>query len=949
MEQHHAEDVGRILLDVHDQLKTLRASIESTDGTAGVVPGIHAIIAQAERDLQAKAELVLSSVVQSTTVSLPVVPGHRGPEMVRPGSGLSGWNDQSGGLGGGNNTMGGSSMGTRGPRSMLQAPQRTQSLVKDRLARAREMEYIHNPNTDDARKYMQDRFGIQEPSKPVPRSERVPRHAPGSRRRGKVSKPNRILPAKNRGDAHAPPPPIDDQDIEQGLLSLMNRGMLPSNVDLSAAFARGAAPVTQQPSAFHDRALDPSLRPGGPPRAPASSSMYGFNMSTIKLDVRNTPPKRRAAPPPEPQQTVATTQDLGAAAWPNGGGATAAADAAARGLAADVDKIRGYNELLDEYSLHQFIIRRGRALMDTPEFKSFQRSNEGRWGGILRVIEALEAMLTLFSVPMAFIDGMAVAKLAMDELAQLSTERLLECVANVDQVESLLRQPGRRFLGSNTAEGGGAGLAATLVQSQFRAYRCRSRYNMFMHQRDATVVIQRRWKQFQAMAAARGLLRRRRAENRSEWRRMREELQAGWASTKRKRRTEIHFHSISRDEQHRLGIPHFQARENMQLSRLCALADPLVDIVYVAPFEINDDVRSYYAKLLEVGGVRNPEMRFKVVVPENIHRFPEHTSLAAALLYSPRALRQIRRYVRGQTAYIVPGVVGPEDKTLALYLKIPLLAADPDAAAVLGSKSGSKRVFTAADVNIPAGAHDIYEEGELFVTIAKLIAAYPDVARWLVKLDDEWGGRGHCCLDVGATHELRNVVAELQGERNHFSKHDAGYWGRQEVQETARKRLMAVVPAAIRRHASISCPEVYPDWRRYVAGIERIGCVVEALPNETVGSPSASLFIEPDGTVNVIATHEQIFSAPFKFCGSVFPQQSAPHAAVRGAATAIGNVLFKKGVYGHVGVDFVAFWDPYVFIGERGGGERERSGVGLGGARWREAGAAPAIESGEGG
>jgi hypothetical protein len=166
---------------------------------------------------------------------------------------------------------------------------------------------------------------------------------------------------------------------------------------------------------------------------------------------------------------------------------------------------------------------------------------------------------------------------------------------------------------------------------------------------------------------------------------------------------------------------------------------------------------------------------------------------------------------------------------------------------------------------------------------------------------------------------------------------------------------MAVIPAAIRRHASISCPEVYPDWRRYVAGIERIGCVVEALPNETVGSPSASLFIEPDGTVNVIATHEQIFSAPFKFCGSVFPQQSAPHAAVRGAATAIGNVLFKKGVYGHVGVDFVAFWDPYVVIGERGvsesgaRAERERSGAGLGGARWRKVGAAPANESGGGG
>ena len=33
------------------------------------------------------------------------------------------------------------------------------------------------------------------------------------------------------------------------------------------------------------------------------------------------------------------------------------------------------------------------------------------------------------------------------------------------------------------------------------------------------------------------------------------------------------------------------------------LADPDVEIIYVSPFPLSDEVEEYYAKLLEVGGV----------------------------------------------------------------------------------------------------------------------------------------------------------------------------------------------------------------------------------------------------------------------------------------------------------------------------------------------------------
>ena len=138
-----------------------------------------------------------------------------------------------------------------------------------------------------------------------------------------------------------------------------------------------------------------------------------------------------------------------------------------------VEQIRGYNELLDEFSLHQFIIRRGRVLDSTPEFRSFKRTHAAQWGPITIVISALERLLTEYAVPTAYVDGQAVAQLASDELASANptTEALLQCIANIDQVAPLLKLPGQRFVGAH-----GRVAAAVAIQATFRMYLCRMMY-----------------------------------------------------------------------------------------------------------------------------------------------------------------------------------------------------------------------------------------------------------------------------------------------------------------------------------------------------------------------------------------------------------------------------------------------------------------------------------------
>jgi hypothetical protein len=44
-------------------------------------------------------------------------------------------------------------------------------------------------------------------------------------------------------DEMANPPPISEDDINKGMITLLNRGIIPKDVDLTPAFEKGAPPV----------------------------------------------------------------------------------------------------------------------------------------------------------------------------------------------------------------------------------------------------------------------------------------------------------------------------------------------------------------------------------------------------------------------------------------------------------------------------------------------------------------------------------------------------------------------------------------------------------------------------------------------------------------------------------------------------------------------------------
>jgi hypothetical protein len=69
----------------------------------------------------------------------------------------------------------------------------------------------------------------------------------------KVAHPKRILPKNFRDDPFADPPPITEDDISDGMFSLLNRGIIPKDVDLSPAFERGNAPFMFNKARMHQK------------------------------------------------------------------------------------------------------------------------------------------------------------------------------------------------------------------------------------------------------------------------------------------------------------------------------------------------------------------------------------------------------------------------------------------------------------------------------------------------------------------------------------------------------------------------------------------------------------------------------------------------------------------------------------------------------------------------
>ncbi len=318
-----------------------------------------------------------------------------------------------------------------------------------------------------------------------------------------------------------------------------------------------------------------------------------------------------------------------------------------------------------------------------------------------------------------------------------------------------------------------------------------------------------------------------------------------------------------------------QAFEERLLFLLLLLRQPRLRMIYVTSTPINPRIVEYYLALLPGVIPSHALARLTLISADDSSPRP----LSQKLLERPRLLERITTYIPNRArCHLIPYSTTALERDVALTLGIPMYGADPRLAD-LGSKTGCRRLFAECGVAHPLGAEDLHSLEEVVDAVCEMLAVRPSIGQVIIKTNEGVSGAGNALVDLSGVAELspderRPVVAE-------------------------RVRAM-----------QLESPVV--PLERYVATFEAGGGIVEErIVGDDLRSPSVQLRARPDGSVELLSTHDQLLGGASgqSYLGCVFPADPRYSRLISDPAQRIGDRLAAAGALGRFAIDFVVVKD----------------------------------------
>lgn len=314
-----------------------------------------------------------------------------------------------------------------------------------------------------------------------------------------------------------------------------------------------------------------------------------------------------------------------------------------------------------------------------------------------------------------------------------------------------------------------------------------------------------------------------------------------------------------------------QAFEERLLFLLLLLRQPRLRVVYVTSMPIDPRIVEYYLALLPGVIPSHALARLSLLSVGDSSARP----LSEKLLERPRLLAKIAAHIPDRArSHLAPYGTTELERDIALTLGIPIYGSDPRLS-WLGSKTGCRRLFGEVGVPYPLGEEDLHSLGDVAGAIERILASRPTIDQVIVKLNDGVSGAG-------------NAVVHLDG--------------------IAALPTSARHPAILERVRRMQLESRDTPFEVYAARLESGGGIVEErIVGEELLSPSVQLRIRPDGSVELLSTHDQLLGGASgqSYLGCTFPADPAYSRLISEPAMAIGERLAREGVLGRFAVDFV--------------------------------------------
>ncbi len=292
-------------------------------------------------------------------------------------------------------------------------------------------------------------------------------------------------------------------------------------------------------------------------------------------------------------------------------------------------------------------------------------------------------------------------------------------------------------------------------------------------------------------------------------------------------------------------------------------------MVFVTSQPIHPIILEYYLQFLAGIPASHARSRLTLLCADDA----SPRSLTEKILERPRLIERIRAGIMDPSkAYLTVFNSTPHERKLAVLLGIPLNGCDPRLCD-LGTKSGARKAFKTAGMELPCGFEDLRDAEDVGEALTEMRGRRPDLRRAVVKLNDSFSGEGNALLTFPVSRSkgaLRDALQNLE-----FS-----------------------VPTE--------------TTESYFEKFSRMGGITEEFidaPEKL--SPSAQYRISPGGEVMAVSTHDQILGGPSKqvFLGCRFPARDDYRMEVQEAGLRVGRVLADAGVVSRFGVDFLVYRD----------------------------------------